>query len=85
MPKRRKKNRTSGVWMPISPMAPPETQRVGQGITGFFSAFDMLWSGLTGKYRDAWYDRVLHVIGGLLVLGAFVGGMILFFREHWQR
>src|SRR6266478_8803609 len=72
MPKRRKKNRTSAIWSPVSPVAPLETQRVGQVTAGLFSAFDLFWSGITGKYKEAWYDRALHVIGGLLILGAFV-------------
>src|SRR6266852_5753688 len=61
MPKRRKKNRTGGIWPPVSPLAPPETQRVGQGIAGLFSALDLFWSGISGKNKDAWYDRLLHV------------------------
>jgi hypothetical protein len=56
---------------------------VGQGITGLFSAFDMFWSGISGK-KDAWYDRVLHVIGGLLILALFVGGSIILFLERWK-
>jgi hypothetical protein len=51
---------------------------------GLFSAFDLFWSGITGKYKEAWYDRALHVIGGLLILGAFVCGMILLLLEHWK-
>jgi hypothetical protein len=84
MPKRIKKNRTSKIWSPVSPLAPSETQSVGRGMAGFFMAFDLFWSGITGKGGDAWYDRVLHVIGGLLVLAAFIGGMILLLREHWK-
>jgi hypothetical protein len=83
--KRRKKNRTGVMWSPVSPVAPLETQRVGQVTAGLLSAFDLFWSGITGKYKDAWYDRALHVIGGLLILGAFVGGMILLLLEHWKR
>jgi len=85
MPKRRKKNRTSVIWSPVSPVAPLETQRVGQVTAGLFSAFDLFWSGITGKYKEAWYDRALHVIGGLLILGVFVGGMILLLLERWKR
>ncbi len=84
MPKRPKKNRTGGMWPPVSPMAPLETQRVGQGLAGLFMAFDLYWSRLSGKNKDGWYDRVLHVIGGLLILGAFIGGAILLFIEHWK-
>src|SRR5258708_7183332 len=47
MPKRRKKNRTSAIWSPVSPVAPLETQRVGQLTAGLFSAFDLFWSGIT--------------------------------------
>ena len=56
----------------------------GQGIAGLFMAFDLFWSGISGKNKDAWYDRVLHVIGGLLILGAFIGGAILLLLEHWK-
>ncbi len=84
MPKPRKKNRTGGIWPPVSPLAPPETQRVGQGIAGLFSALDLFWSGISGKNKDAWYDRLLHVIGGLLILGLVVGGAIMLFLEHWK-
>jgi hypothetical protein len=84
MPKRPKKNRTGRIWSPVSPVAPPETQRVGQGIAGLFMAFDLFWSGISGKNKAAWYDRVLHVIGGLLILGLFIGGAILLFLEHWR-
>jgi len=47
-------------------------------------AFDLFWSGISGKNKDAWYDRALHVIGGLLILGAFIGGAILLLLEHWK-
>jgi hypothetical protein len=84
MPKRRR-NRTGGIWLPVSLFAPDETRRLGQGVTGLFSAFDLFWSGITGKRKDAWYDRVLHVIGGLLILGAFVGGAIVLLLQRWKR
>ncbi len=38
----------------------------------------------SGKNKDAWYDRLLHVIGGLLILGLLVGGAIMLFLEHWK-
>jgi hypothetical protein len=69
----------------VSLWAPPETQRVGRGIAGLFGVFDLFGSGISGKNKDAWYDRVLHVIGGLLILGAFVAGAIMLFlngRNH---
>jgi hypothetical protein len=79
MPKRPKKHRTGRISSPVSPLAPLETQRLGQGIAGLFLAFDLFWSGISGRYKDPWYDRVLHVVGGLLILGGFIGGAILLF------
>jgi len=79
---KRGKKRPGAICSPVSPLAPLESQRVGSGVAGFFAAFDLFWSGITGKDHDAWYDRVLHVVGGLLILGAFVGGAILLFLER---
>ena len=45
---------------------------------------DMFWSGISGKYKEPWYDRVLHVVGGLLILGGFVAGAILLLLEQWK-
>ena len=66
-------------------MAPPETQRIGWGLAGLFSVFDMFWSGISGKNRYAWYDRVLHVIGGLLIVGLFIFGVLQLVFDHWKR
>ena len=85
MSKRQKKNRTSLIASPVSPLAPPEAQSLGRGITGFLMALDLFWSGITGKYKDPWYDRVLHVVGGMLLVAAFVGGGIKLFLELWNR
>ena len=57
---------------------------MGQGIAGLFMALDLFWSGISDKNKDAWYDRALHFIGGLLILGAFIGGAILLLLEHWK-
>jgi hypothetical protein len=82
MAKRQQKTHPGAIYSPVSPLAPLESQRVGWGVAGFFAAIDLFWSGVTGKNHDAWYDRVLHVVGGLLILGAFVGGLILLFLER---
>jgi hypothetical protein len=84
MPKWPKKHGTGRIWSPVSPVAPLETQRLGQGIAGLFVAFDLFWSGISGRYKDPWYDRVMHVVGGLLTLGAFIGGAVLLFLGHWK-
>jgi hypothetical protein len=44
-----RKTGQAGYWSPVSPLAPPEAQRVGQGIAGMFMAFDLFWSGISGK------------------------------------
>lgn len=76
MPKRRKKSGRSGAWFPVSPMASPEAQGVGWSLRGLFATLEMFWSGISGKDRDAWYDRVLHVIGALLIFGLLIGGLV---------
>jgi hypothetical protein len=61
---------------PVSPQSSPEAQGVGWGILG-------LW-GLLGDFKRAfdphspekWYDRVLHVIGALIVLGLLGWGLV---------
>jgi hypothetical protein len=82
--KRLKKTRTSFRWSPVSPLAPPEAQRLGQGIAGVSLAFGLFWSGITGKGKDAWYDRILHVVGGVLLLGAFIGGIVALILKTWN-
>jgi hypothetical protein len=71
MSKRPKKH---GAWFLVSPMASPEAQGVGWSLTGLFATLEMFWSGISEKNRDAWYDRVLHVIGALLIFGLLIGG-----------
>jgi hypothetical protein len=84
MAKRRNRNGKGGAWFPVSPIAPPETQGVGWFVVGLFGTFKMFWSGITGKDRDAWYDRVLHVIGALLILGLLIGGVVQTIFGRWK-
>lgn len=84
MSKRPKKNGRSGAWLPVSPMAPPESQGVRWGLTGLFATLEMFWSAISGKNRDAWYDRVLHVIGALLIFGLLIGGLIQMVFAPWK-
>jgi len=84
MANRRNRNGKSGAWFPVSPMAPPETQGVGRMVAGLFATLEMFWSGITGKNRDAWYDRVLHVIGALLILGLLIGGLVQTIFGRWK-
>jgi hypothetical protein len=65
-------------------MAPPETQGVGWNVAGLFATLEMFWSGITGKNGDAWYDRVLHVIGALLILALLVGGLAQTIFGGWK-
>jgi hypothetical protein len=84
MANRRNRNGKSGAWFPVSPMAPPETQGVGRMVAGLSANLEMFWSGITGKNRDAWYDRVLHVIGALLILGLLIGGLVQTIFGRWK-
>jgi uncharacterized membrane protein YjdF len=53
-------------------------------VAGLFATLEMFWSGITGKNRDAWYDRVLHVIGALLILGLLIGGLVQTIFGRWK-
>ena len=75
----------SGAWFPVSPMASPEAQGVGWGLTGLFATLEMFWSGISRKNRDAWYDRVLHVLGALLIFGLLIGGLVHIIFGRWNQ
>jgi hypothetical protein len=78
MAKRRKP--ASGGWF----TAPPQTQGIAMSVAGLFAAWEMFWSGITGKNHDAWYDRLLHVVGALLILGLFIGGLAGVIFGWWK-
>jgi hypothetical protein len=54
-------------------------------IGGLFLAWEMFWNGITGRSQEAWYDRILHVIGGLLFLGMLIGGFIFLVLKNWYQ
>ena len=65
-------------------MAPPPTQGMAMSVAGISAAWEMFWSGITGKNHDAWYDRLLHVVGALLILGLFIEGLAGVIFGWWK-
>ena len=80
MAKRRNRTAKAGGWF----TAPSQTQGIAMSVAGLSAAWEMFWSGITGKNHDAWYDRLLHVIGALLIFGLFIGGLVLLVFGRWK-
>jgi hypothetical protein len=61
---------------PVSPLASPEAQHVGWGILGLWGLLGDFKRAFDPRSTEKWYDRVLHVIGALIVVGLLAWGLL---------
>ena len=84
--KKKRRKREYSVFYPggVSPLAPPETQRAIWAVTAFTQFFTLLKEGISPSAfgPKAWYDRVIWVVGGFLLLAVFGGGMVMMILDR---
>ena len=60
-----------------------ESQRVASGALGFLNLFQLIRNGIWPALGDntRWYDRLIHVVGGTLVLLTLGAGLVMLVIE----
>lgn len=55
---------------------------MGWQMLGLLGLVQMVKDALSPGSREAWYDRVLHVIGGISIISAFLRGLVILILEN---
>jgi hypothetical protein len=84
-----KKRRRNGNFISyrISPFLPMESQRAASGALGFLNLFQLIKNGIWPARGDntRWYDRLIHVVGGTLILLTLGAGLVMLAIEALKR
>src|SRR6266550_3036515 len=79
------KRRRNGSFIPyrVSPFLPMESQRVASGALGFVNLFQLIKNGICPApgNNTRWYDRLIHVVGGTLILLTLGAGLVMLVIE----
>jgi hypothetical protein len=80
--KRRKRHGSAG-FFGFPPYLSPEAQGVWWRTFGILSVFSLIRSGIRPQQTDptAWYDRILRVLGGLIVLSLMGVVVVILIRD----
>jgi hypothetical protein len=67
---------------PVSPFATMEYRKFATTFLGFLGFYDLIRSGIRPGSGDpkAWYDRIIRVSGGLILLVFGIGFIIMIVR-----